>query len=145
MTNCKEARVYSKIMVPVDLAHTDKIAKALDTAADLARHYGIPVCYVGVTASMPDAVAHTPEEYGEKLAAFARTRAGVGGFEVTTRVFLSHDPTRDLYKILTHAADEIGADLVVMASHIPGLPEHLFTSNAGYVASHSDVSVFVVR
>ncbi|MGP1254480.1 MAG: universal stress protein [Kiloniellales bacterium] len=137
--------MYSKIMVPVDLAHTDKIEKALDTAADLARHYGIPICYVGVTASTPDAVAHTPEEYAKKLAAFARTKAEAGGFEATTQVFLSHDPTRELYKILTDAADEIGADLVIMASHIPGLPEHIFTSNAGYVASHSDVSVFVIR
>ena len=98
-----------------------------------------------MTASTPDAVAHTPEEYASKLAAFGEARAEEGGFEATTRSFLSHDPTRELYKLLTKAADEIGADLVVMASHVPGLPEHILTSNAGYVASHSDVSVFVIR
>ena len=137
--------MYKKIMVPVDLAHTDRLEKALNTAADLARHYKIPICYVGVTASTPDAVAHTPEEYASKLAAFGEAKAEKGGFEATTRSFLSHDPTRELYKLLTKAADEIGADLVVMASHVPGLPEHILTSNAGYVASHSDVSVFVIR
>jgi hypothetical protein len=32
-----------------------------------------------------------------------------------------------------------------MASHVPGLPEHIFASNAGAVASHAGMSVFVVR
>ncbi|WP_119166221.1 universal stress protein [Algihabitans albus] len=137
--------MYKKIMVPVDLAHTDRLEKALKTAGDLARHYEIPVCYVGVTASTPDAVARSPEEYARKLTAFGAAQAQEGGFEATTRSFLSRDPTRELYKLLTTAADEIGADLVIMASHIPGLPEHILTSNAGYVASHSDVSVFVIR
>ncbi len=137
--------MYKKIMVPVDLAHVDKIEKALETAADLARHYKIPICYVGVTASTPDSVAHNPEEYAAKLTAFGKRMADAGGFEADTKSYLSHDPTRELYKILTEAADEIGADLVVMASHVPGLPEHIFTSNAGYVASHADVSVFVIR
>jgi len=41
--------MYQKIMVPVDLAHVERLGKALGTATDLAKHYGIPVCYVGVT------------------------------------------------------------------------------------------------
>jgi nucleotide-binding universal stress UspA family protein len=28
---------------------------------------------------------------------------------------------------------------------VPGFAEHLFSSNAGYLASHADISVFVVR
>jgi hypothetical protein len=28
---------------------------------------------------------------------------------------------------------------------VPGLPEHIFASNAGAVAAHADVSVFVIR
>jgi hypothetical protein len=28
---------------------------------------------------------------------------------------------------------------------VPGMPEHIFASNAGAVASHAGVSVFVVR
>lgn len=137
--------MYKKMMVPVDLAHVDKLDKALTTALDLAKHYGLPICYVGITETAPSPVAHSPEEYGQKLDQFAREHGGSEGLEVTSKVYISHDPARDLYKILTHAADEMGADLVVMASHVPGLPEHVFTSNAGYVASHADVSVFVIR
>jgi nucleotide-binding universal stress UspA family protein len=32
-----------------------------------------------------------------------------------------------------------------MGSHVPGFAEHLFSSNAGYLASHTDISVFIVR
>ena len=36
-------------------------------------------------------------------------------------------------------------DLIVMASHVPGVAEYVFASNAGYLASHADLSVLVVR
>ena len=39
----------------------------------------------------------------------------------------------------------LGVDLVVMASHVPGFREYIFHSNAGFLASHTDLSVFVVR
>jgi universal stress protein F len=34
-------------MVPVDLAHADKLTHALDTAAKLSKIYDAPVTYVG--------------------------------------------------------------------------------------------------
>ncbi|MGD8310649.1 MAG: hypothetical protein PVG98_14530 [Chromatiales bacterium] len=43
------------------------------------------------------------------------------------------------------AVDDIGADLVVMASHIPDVVDYIWPSNGGKVAGHSDASVFVVR
>ena len=39
----------------------------------------------------------------------------------------------------------VGADLVIMASHVPGMLEHIFSSHGGYIAQHAKVSVFVVR
>lgn len=137
--------MYSKIMVPVDLAHLDKLGKALATAADLATHYRVPICYVGVTAPSPSAVAHTPQEFADRLEAFGRAEADARGVETTTSAYTSHDPATDLDDVLMRAVDETGSDLVVMASHVPGLPEHIFSSNAGYLASHAKVSVLVVR
>jgi len=137
--------MYKKMLVPVDLAHVDKLDKALQTALDLAKHYNIPICYLGITPTMPTETAHSPEEYGQKLEAFAKEHGGSAGLDVSAKEYVSHDPTRDLFKILTKAIDEQGCDVVVMASHVPGVQEHVFTSNAGYVASHADVSVFVVR
>ncbi len=137
--------MYSNIMVPVDLAHVERLAKALDTAADLARHYGASVCYVGVTTSAPGEAAHNPAEFEARLEALGAAQAERHGAAVSTRTIVSNDPAIDLDDKLIGAVQETGADLVVMASHMPGLMEHVFASNAGYVASHAAVSVFVVR
>lgn len=137
--------MYTKIIVPVDLAHEDRLAKALTTAADLAKHYRIPICYVGVAAAAPGGIAHNPTEFAKRLAAFGDAQAAKHGIEALTLPCISHDPTTDLDSTLIKAIRDSGADLVVMASHVPGLAEHLFASNAGYIASHAKVSVFVIR
>jgi nucleotide-binding universal stress UspA family protein len=138
--------MYKKIMVPVDLAHSKQLDKALTTAADLARHYAIPICYVGVTAAAPGAVAHDPTEFAEKLKQFETSQAQTFGLQAaSSAAFISHDPAVDLDATLLKAIQETGADLVVMASHIPGFPDYLFASNAGYIAMHAKVSVMVVR
>lgn len=138
--------MYHKIMVPVDLGHVERLEKALTTAADLSRHYGIPVSYVGVSAAAPGSIAHNPHEFEEKMTAFAREQAEKHGLaDVSASACISHDPAVDLDATLLKAVRDDGADLVVMASHVPGLAEHLFASNAGYVALHAEASVFVVR
>ncbi|MEO1016843.1 MAG: universal stress protein [Pseudomonadota bacterium] len=137
--------MYQKIMVPIDLAHIDRLGKALKTASDFARQHDIGVCYVGVSMETPSSVAHNPKEYGEKLAAFAKAQRDEFGIETTAKPLFSHDLATDLDRVLIKAIDEIGADLVIMASHMPGLAEHFITSNAGYIATHAKVSVFVVR
>jgi universal stress protein F len=137
--------MYQKIMLPVDLAHIERLDKAITTATDLAKHYGIPMCFVGVTAETPTEVAHTPKEFGEKLKAFGATQSQRYDLDIETRAYPSHDPAADLDQTLLAAAKDNGADLIVMASHVPGLPDHIFASNAGAVAAHAEVSVFVVR
>ena len=137
--------MYEKIMVPVDLAHVERLEKALATAADLARHYDVPMVYVGVAAATPNPVGHNPTEFDAKLAAFTEDQVKKHGVEATRHACISHDPAVDLDRTLLEAIEETGADLVVMASHVPGLAEHIFASNAGYVASHAEVSVLVVR
>jgi len=57
--------MYDKIMVPVDLRHTETLGKAIRTAADIARANDASVTFVGVTPPQPSSVAHTPEEYDQ--------------------------------------------------------------------------------
>lgn len=132
-------------MVPIDLAHTDKLTKALDTAKMLADGGNGTMCLVGVTSTAPGAAAHSPEEFKTKLAAFGDEYAAKSGRTVETASFVCNDPAADLDSTLLEAAEQLKADLIVMASHVPGLPEHIFASNAGAVASHAHMSVFVVR
>jgi nucleotide-binding universal stress UspA family protein len=137
--------MFKKIMVPVDLAHFDVIEPSLQVAADQARHYGAEVCYVAVTATTPGPVARTPEEYRRKLEAFARERARVHGQAVSARVITSPDPVADLDDVLVDAIDDVGADLVIMATHPPTHLDVVIPAHGGKVATHTRASVFLVR
>lgn len=137
--------MFTRIMIPVDLGHTEKVAKALGVAADLAKRYDAQATMVGVTPSSPTEIAPSPEAFGEKLTAFASEQSAALGVSFAARTEISHDITVDLDDTLARAAQAIDADLVVMASHVPGFGAHIFASNAGYFASHATISVFVVR
>ncbi len=137
--------MFKKIMVPVDMAHTNKLGAALAMAADLAKRYGAEVCYVGATTSTPSTVARSPEEYRTKLAAFAADEAAAHGHKASSHMVISHDPTTDLDHVLVKAVKEVGADLVVMATHMPKAADLIWPSNGGRLATHTDVSVFLIR
>ena len=137
--------MFSKIMVPVDLAHEDKLTRALTCARDLAKLYGASVTYVGVTGSAPSALGHSPEEFTSRLEAFASDRAAEDGIETRAHAITSHDPAAEMNRALSRAVTDTGADLVVVASHVPGLAEHLRESHGGSLAEHSACSVMVVR
>lgn len=137
--------MYTKIMVPVDLAHADKLAQALDTAANLSSLYHAPVTYVGVTASTPGPLGHNPAEYEQKLAAFVQDQAERHGIETHGKTVVSHDPAAELEDALVKAVHETQSDLVVMATHIPNVADHVWPSNGGRLATHTDASVFLVR
>ncbi len=138
--------MFQQIMIPVDLTHVERLEKALKTAADLAKLYDLPVCYVGVSANTPGAVAHNPKEFSAKMEQFSQDQASKYGLsKFTSAAYICTDPAVDLDRTLLKAAKEHRADLVVMASHVPGMAEHIFASNAGYFAAHSDASVLVVR
>lgn len=137
--------MFKKIMTPVDLAHQGDLQKALQCSADLARHYGAEVVYVGVTAATPSKTAHNPEEFAEKLKAFAAAEAEKHGISASSDMVISHDPTIDVDDKLVAAVGETGADLVVMASHMPNVMDYVWPSNGGNVAEHAKCSVMVVR
>lgn len=137
--------MYSRIMVPVDLGHLDQLEKALKTAEDMAELYGAEIAYVSVTTEAPSALAHTPAEFAQKLDAFVQIRMASGGHKAVAKSYASHDPTIDMDKTLQQAVKDTGADLVVMASHKPGLADYFWGSHGGTLASHVAVSVFIVR
>lgn len=137
--------MFKSILVPIDLEHTEKLEKALALAADLGRHEGARLTFVGITTALPGPVAHNPQEFAGKLEAFAAAQAEKSGLETAAKAYLSHDPSIDFTETLRKAIEEVGADLVVMATHIPGAAEHLFASHGGSVAAHAKISVFLVR
>ncbi|MCC5863006.1 MAG: universal stress protein [Gammaproteobacteria bacterium] len=137
--------MYHRIMVPIDLAHVGALEPALRVAADIARLYQAVICYVSVTANTPGSVARTPAEYDRKLTAFATQQGVEHGQPTESRVLISHDPVADLDDLLVKAVADIGADLVVMQTHLPRKLDALLPAHGGKVATRTPVSVLLVR
>ncbi|MFO8152091.1 universal stress protein [Thioalkalivibrio sp.] len=139
--------MFDKIMIPVDLKHIDGMQKSLEVTAGLAKQYDATVHYVTVAGRVPNRAARTPEELARHLADFARQQGEEYGIKTDSRTMDSTDVTIELDDKLVQAQKEIGADLVVMASHIPGVADrlHLISSNAGELAQRLPVSVFILR
>ena len=135
--------MYRHIMMPIDLGHMDQMGKALQTTADLAKHYNAPVTYVGVTAPQPTATSPDSKEYAVKLATFAAEQENTHGITAVAHVVVDRDPALDLNRLLLDLIGELRADLVVMASHSVGRFE--WSSHGGTVAAHADVTVMLVR
>jgi len=132
-------------MVPVDLGHIENLSRALDIAANMAKAHQAEVVYVGVYGNLRSPAAANPQEYTDKLTAFSDQQAAAHGISTTSAPVFSHDPEAELTSLLLSAATDTQADVIIMASHIPGWIEHVFHSNAGYIASHAVISVFVIR
>ena len=137
--------MFLKIMTPVDLAHLGALEKVLQCTADLARQHAANVVYVGVTTSTPSATAHTPGEYRHKLEKFAAGQGKTHGITTTADAIITHDPVTDIDGALVRASRDTGADLVVMASHLPNVMDHIWPSNGGKIAEHAKCSVLVIR
>ena len=139
--------MFGKIMIPVDLQHVEKIELSLKIAAELAERYDAVLYYVGVAGRVPSRAARSPEQFERELRAFAEAQGEKFGIRTDSKTMHSTDVPVELIDRLLEAQEEIGADLIVMASHVPGVPDrlHLIPSNSAKVVRRANCSVFVVR
>lgn len=137
--------MYKKLLVPVDLAHVDALANALSVAGDIAQHYHAEICYLGVTSTTPTDVAATPAEYEQALSDFADAQAHNHQQAVSVHAVISPDPVADLDDLVVKAITQVGADLLVMATHLPRHLDAVIPAHGGKIATHTDISVFLVR
>lgn len=137
--------MFNKIMMPVDLKHVEKLGKTLDIVEKLAKVYGSTVVFVGVSASAPSEIARNQKEFSTKLARFAEEQSRLHSIQTESFSIISHDPTADLDDKLLESIDELKVDLVIMATHVPGVSDYFFGNNGNYIANHAEVSVFLVR
>jgi nucleotide-binding universal stress UspA family protein len=134
--------MYKTILVPIDLSQPEQGRKTLGIARQIGGE-GSRIVAFYITADVPGFVAaELPSGLLKKnltnscseLAALAEK---VGA---ETEVRSGHPST----KILEYA-EEIGADLIVMASHRPGLQDYFLGSTAARVVRHASCAVLVDR
>ena len=134
--------MYKTILVPIDLGHLDQGSKMLGIARQIGGE-GSRVVALYVTADIPGFVAaEMPADLLRNNLIRSRDElralADKAGAESVTRS--GHPSTKILECI-----DEIGADLVVLASHRPGLQDYFLGSTAARVVRHAPCAVFVDR
>ena len=137
--------MFKHIVAPVDLLHLDSLERALSVTAEMARLLGAKVTFVSVTIAGPSRIASGPDDFRAKLQHLVDGLNVKYGMSAAAHPVFSNDPTVDVDDALLRTVEELGADLVIMASHKPGFADYFWPSNGGRIASHSDVSVFLVR
>lgn len=137
--------MFDHIMVPIDLHMPPEVGKAMNVAAELAQWQGAKLSLVSVTGPTVGDAPHTLETIQEALAKIAGQLTEQGIDKIETFNITSNDVAVEVDGDLTRAAEQIGADLIVVGTHAPRLTDYILSSHAGYLAKHASMSVLVVR
>ena len=136
--------MYKNIVVPIDVDKAERGRNMLSRVKDLADK-DAKVTVVNVVEDVPGFMtAALPDGLVEKAAHDAKrnlvdmVKSANLDAEVEIR---GGRPHRTVVKL----ADEIGADLIVIASHNPGIQDYLLGSTASGVVRNAKCSVLVLR
>jgi nucleotide-binding universal stress UspA family protein len=136
--------MYQVIMIPIDLAHAEKSGKMLDLAKILGGK-GTRFTLINVIEDIPNFVAvELPEGMIKQMKTNATTElegiAKAAGIRAEVKVRSGRPATAIL-----DAAEDTDTDLIIIASHRPGLQDYLLGSTAARVVRHAKCSVLVTR
>jgi nucleotide-binding universal stress UspA family protein len=142
--------MYSNILLAVDLTHEASWKKALPQAAELARLSGGKLHILGIVHELGSAMvaSYLPKDYEKE--ALQHLKSELETFKdmhlpagVTAETHVGHGHVAE---VILHTAEQISADLIVMASHPPDqLRTFLVGSHADKVVHHASGPVLVVR
>lgn len=137
------------ILFPIDLNQESSWSKALPLAVKLAAAENAEL---NVFTAIPDygmslVGSFFPPDYAKNT--LADTQAALDAFvaehlsgDVVVKTRVRHGT---IYKEILKAADKLGCDLIVLASHRPETKDYLLGPNAARVVRHASQSVYVVR
>ena len=136
--------MFKTILVPIDMAHAAEGKTNLDIAAKQGAD-GAQIILLNVVEEIPTwAAAEIPASLLDqsRLAAQAELKsvADASGMSVDVEVRSGHP-----YKTILEVAEERKADLIIVASHQPGLQDYFLGSTAAKVVRHAHCSVLVIR
>lgn len=135
--------MYSNIIVPIALDHDRDTSAALAIARQLLADGG-KITALNVIDQLPSyATEYLPADHAKTQAegvANAISDIVGGADDVDVRVIHGHSGRT----IVDYATDN-AADLIVIASHRPGLQDYFLGSTAARVVRHAPCAVHVVR
>lgn len=141
--------MFKEILLPIDLEPEVAGTSALAAALAVARAFQSRLHLVTV---VPDRGFHFvaqyfPENYEEEALSAANERQHAWAHEnVPEDIAVQHIVAHGvIYREIVRIADDVGADLIIMASHRPEMSDYLIGSNTDHVVRHARVPVLVIR
>jgi universal stress protein G len=140
--------MFKNILVPVDLSDTDLAKVSIETAVALARASGGRVRLLNVLPLTPIALTeYVPADFEEQQRRSSEEAmniiAGESGLDASHISVVVRQG--GVYHEILEETKTMGADLIVMSSHRPGMRTYFLGSNAGHVVRYARCSVLVVR
>lgn len=140
--------MYSNVLVPIDLEHPEqagpmiRIATAIAIAGDdaqLTLLFAMPEIPSVVGLQLPEGMTEKSRAHAqEQLQELAKANDAP---EATKIIVMTGRPHHKILEL----AERDGVDLIVLASHKPGLVDYLLGSVAATVAWHAKCAVHIMR
>ena len=139
-----EIALYKTILVPVDVAHVAKVNTIINNVSALCGSNS-KIILLNVVEEIPKwAAVELPRDIVDKSVKSSLEKlqavAGSTDTEMDIEVRIGHP-----YKTILEVAEEKSVDLIIVASHQPGLQDYFLGSTAAKVVRHATCSVMVVR
>jgi len=136
--------MYKTILVPIDMAHVAEGKRIIDDAIAHAAE-GAKIILLYVVEDIPNwAAIQLPADVIDKSLSASRDElkaiATASGRKMEVEVRTGHS-----YNTILDVAEEKDADLIIVASHRPGLQDYFLGSTAAKVVRHAKCSVLVIR
>ncbi|MEZ5448942.1 MAG: universal stress protein [Thiolinea sp.] len=136
--------MYKCIVIPVDLSGTGKSEEMIEKAKSLADPdasfhlvHVLEAIPLYIEAQVPDSFHHQALEEATQA---VKAIADASGLVVQTQIRSGGASTE-----IMDMAEEVGADLILIRSHKPGLQDYFLGSTASRVVRHAKCSVLVMR
>ena len=136
--------MYQSILVPVEMSNAENSQATIDLCKSIGGD-NVKITLLHVFEEIPKwAATNLPKDIMNASVQSATDElnkiAGEQGDNVQAEIRVGH-----AYKTILDTAEEIGADLIIVASHQPGLQDYFLGSTAAKVVRHARCSVLVMR
>ena len=143
------SEMLKNILVPIDFNEPSSWEKVFPFATDEARLHGatlhvmtmVPsLHYISRTVELPTNIESTVQkETEQRLATIVKENMPD---DLSPQLIIRNG---SVYEEILQTADQVKADLILMASHKPSAKTYLLGSNAARVVRHAQCSVAVIR
>jgi universal stress protein F len=139
--------MFNIILVPIDIAHPERVKSSLAAASKLASAHDSKLVLLHVVEQLPGyALTEVPDGFRASMMKATteefKTFAAAQELPATTQVLVREG---HVYHTILSVARDVGADLIVIASHNPVMADYLLGSVAARVVRHAHCSVLVLR